>query len=174
MIIKTIVLSITVIIAILLIVAAFLPSSTHVSRSVIISSDPLTVYQLVANFHTWNLWSHWSKMDTSQQVSISGPDMKVGSVMSWNGKKTGTGTMTISEIVEGKLLIINMVTFTPMKGNSINKMAFRQVNRGTEFSWTFTSENKYPMGRWMGLVMKGMLGKAFENSQENIKKILIP
>ncbi len=172
MILKTIILGIAAIVAIVLIGAAVLPASTTVSRSVIISADPLTVYNLVANFQTWNSWSHWSKADPSQKVSISGSDMKVGSEMSWVGKKTGTGKMTISELEEGKSLSINMVTVKPMAGSSMNSMTFSPAGDGTRFTWIFTTENKYPLGRWMGLMMKGMLGTAFENSQTNIKTLL--
>ena len=172
MILITVILGISAIIAIVLIGAAILPDSTTVSRSIIISTDPASVYNLVADFHTWNSWSHWAKADPSQKVSISGPDLKVGSEMSWVGKKTGTGKMTINELEEGKSISINMATLSPMEGRSTNKMAFNSISGGTEFTWTFTSESKYPLGRWMGLMMKSMLGTALENSETNVKTLL--
>ena len=172
MILKAIILGIAGIAAIFLIGAAVLPASTTVSRSMIISADPQAVYNLVANFQTWNSWSHWAKADPTQKESISGPDMKVGSEMSWVGNKTGTGKMTISELEEGKSLSINMVTIKPMAGTSMNVLTFKPTDGGTRFTWTFNTENKYPVGRWMGLMMKGMLGTAFENSQTNIKSLL--
>jgi hypothetical protein len=172
MIIKTIIIGIIAIAAVVLLGAAILPATTTVSRSMIISAEPAIVYTMVADFHSWNSWSHWAKADPSQKVTISGPDQKIGSEMSWVGKKTGTGTMTITGLEEGKLLSIQMLTLEPMKGSSMNTMTFTPVGAGTQFTWSFTAENKYPLGRWMGLMMKAMLGKAFENSQTNIKALL--
>jgi hypothetical protein len=157
MILKTVVLGIAAILGIFLIGAAFLPSSTLVSRSAVLPADPKTVYDLVADFHTWNSWSHWAKADPSQKVSISGPDLKIGSEMSWVGNKTGTGKMTITKLEEG---------------TSLNSLSFDSTNGGTRFTWAFSSENTYPLGRWMGLMMQGMLGTAFENSQQNLKIML--
>jgi hypothetical protein len=172
MILKTIILGIAAILGIFLIGAAFLPSSTLVSRSAVLPADPKAVYDLVADFHTWNSWSHWAKADPSQKVSISGPDLKIGSEMSWAGNKTGTGKMTITNLEEGKSLMLEMVTISPMKGTSLNSLTFDSTNGGTRFTWAFSSENKYPLGRWMGLMMQGMLGTAFENSQQNLKIML--
>ncbi len=59
------------------------------------------------------------------------------------------------------------MTITELEVGKINPF-----DGGTQFKWTFYTDNTYPVGRWMGLMMKSMLGTAFENSQSNIKTLL--
>ncbi|MDH4263337.1 MAG: SRPBCC family protein [Spirochaetia bacterium] len=169
---KILFIGVVAVVAIFLIGAAFLPVSTTISKTIFIASSPESVYKLTADFHKWNSWSHWSKIDPDQKIKITGPDMKVGSEMSWEGKKTGDGKLIITATQEGKSLTLVMITKSPREGSAINQMTFKKVNDGTEFNWVFLCENKYPVERWTGLLMKSMLKKAFEDSMGNIKTIL--
>jgi len=160
-----------ILVAAFLVVAAFLPKVTTVTREIEISKSPSAIYGIVADFHTWDSWSHWAKMDPTQKVTITGEAGKVGSVMSWNGNKTGSGTQTLTVSEGGKSLVYMMHFTKPMDGYSKTWLNFEASKNGTKVIWKLSSDNKYPIERWTGLMMGSMIGSAFDNSLGNLKKL---
>ena len=60
---KVIVLTITVLIATLLIYTATQPDAFRVQRTVSINASPDKVCGLINDVHTWDSWSPWEKKD---------------------------------------------------------------------------------------------------------------
>lgn len=171
-IVKVLVWVLVALVGVFLIAAAFLPKSMNFSRSVVITKPPSAIYQVVADYHSWKKWSHWSKMDPTQKESISGPDKQVGSTMAWVGDKTGTGSMTIISAENGKTLKHQMVFLKPQSNTAWASFAFEPVAGGTKVTWDFQGNAPYPVGRWMCLIMAPMIGRAYEASLADLKTLL--
>src|SRR5690242_2693728 len=86
---------IVIIIAIFCVVVAMQPAHYQVERSAIINAPATVVFAQVNDFHKWEAWSPWAKMDPSMKTTYSGAPAGNGAVYSWAGNKdVGEGRMT--------------------------------------------------------------------------------
>jgi len=74
-----------VILMIMLIAAVFVfaatrPDTFRVQRRTSIKAPPDKVFALINDFHNWNLWSPWEKMDHSMKKTHSGASSGKGAV----------------------------------------------------------------------------------------------
>ena len=58
-----ILIGVAVLVVIFVIVVALQPSEFRVTRSATISAPPATVFARVNDFHNWEAWSPWAKLD---------------------------------------------------------------------------------------------------------------
>lgn len=91
---RSILLVLVLVIAAFLIAAATRPDHFSVMRSTIIQAPPATVFALVNDFHQWEDWSPWAKVDPNAKNSFEGPASGVGAVFKWSGNNdVGEGGM---------------------------------------------------------------------------------
>src|SRR5512146_255816 len=112
---KKILLVLLVVIAILALVSAFLPSKIHVERSVTINRPPKVVFDQVNNLKVWKNWSYWDNIDPNMKSTYEGPESGPGAIHSWSSdhEKVGTGSMTIVEVSEPNSILTSL-TFSSM------------------------------------------------------------
>jgi hypothetical protein len=92
---KKILIAVAAIIAVFLIVVALQPSEFKVERSATISAPPAAVFEQVNDFHKWEAWSPWAKLDPNAKVTFEGPPAGTGTIMTWSGdSQVGEGKMT--------------------------------------------------------------------------------
>jgi uncharacterized protein YndB with AHSA1/START domain len=92
---KKILIALLAIIAIFLIVVALQPSEFHVERTATIAAPPATVFDQVNDFHKWDAWSPWAKLDPNAKITFEGPPSGTGTIMTWAGdNEVGEGKMT--------------------------------------------------------------------------------
>ena len=102
--IKRIIIWLVVIFALLVIVAYLLPKTYHVERTVLISSDNKTVYDMACDFEKWDLWTPWSaESDTTAVIETIG-NCEIGALQRWDGEDMGEGEMMLTELVPLKML----------------------------------------------------------------------
>jgi Polyketide cyclase / dehydrase and lipid transport len=158
-----------VLIALFLLVAVFLPKEYRVERSIVIERSPETVFWLVADFHNWNKWSPWSPQDQDAEYNFSGPGFGPGAKMDWTGDTVGVGEITIVKM-EKFVSIKNKLTFVePWEEISDDLWTFEEVPEGTKVTWTEVGQMGYPLGRYFGLMMDGVLGEPFETGLSQMK-----
>src|SRR4051812_34368231 len=68
-----------------LVAASTRPKSFRIARSAYIPAPPERVYPLIADFHRWNQWSPWEKLDPGMTRTFSGASAGQGAVYEWNG-----------------------------------------------------------------------------------------
>jgi uncharacterized protein YndB with AHSA1/START domain len=94
-----------IIIVVFLIVVALQPSEYRVARSATISAPPVAVFAQVNDFHKWEAWNPWGKMDPTMKQTFEGAPAGTGGVYSWSGnKEVGEGRMTITESRPNELI----------------------------------------------------------------------
>ena len=97
-----ILIGIAVIVVLLAIFIATRPSTFSVTRSATMSAPPSVVFAQVNDFHKWEAWSPWSKLDPAAKNTFEGPTAGAGAKFSWSGNdKVGEGKMTIAESSTG-------------------------------------------------------------------------
>src|SRR5437773_6248449 len=104
-----ILLGVAVVIILLIIVIALQSNKFRIARSVLISAPPQTVFNQINDFHKWEAWSPWLKLDPNVKTTYEGPASGPGAKYSWSGnKKIGAGRMTILETNPPTLIRIKL------------------------------------------------------------------
>src|SRR5262245_31586664 len=99
---KKILLTIAATVAVLLlgfiVVVAMQPNDFRVSRSAKMNAPPSAPFAQVNDYHNWDAWSPWAKLDPNAKVNFEGPTSGTGAKFSWSGNdKVGVGHQTIIE-----------------------------------------------------------------------------
>ena len=82
--------SVSVIIAALLVIAATKPNSFRVERSITIHASPERVFSFINDLHSWEAWSGDNEGDGTVQKIFSGPASGTGAMAEWHGSgRTG-------------------------------------------------------------------------------------
>src|SRR6185503_19952348 len=89
---------IVVAVAIFCVVVALQPAHYRVERSAMMNAPSPVVFNQVNDFHKWDAWSPWAKLDPNMKTTHSGPLAGKGAVYTWTGNSdVGEGRMTILE-----------------------------------------------------------------------------
>jgi uncharacterized protein YndB with AHSA1/START domain len=161
-------------IGVLLIVVVTRPDTYHVERSTTISAPPSVVYAHVADFHKWDAWSPWAKLDPSMKVTYEGTQGTVGASYAWNGNdEVGSGKMTISAIEPNKRIAIDLQFLKPFESLAKNGFTFESTGKDTKVVWSMDGNNDF-MSKFMSLFMsmEKMIGNDFEKGLADMKKVV--
>lgn len=169
---KRIVIFLTVLAVGLAVVGFLLPAQYHVERSLTVNAPPEKVFALAASFKTWEDWTAWNlQLDPTLKRSITGPDAAVGSTMSWDGKKTGDGVMTLTKVTAPKEFAYDLA-FQNGSFKSVGTMTFQSSGDGTLVTWTDAGDmGGNPFLRWVGLAIDKMIGPDFEKGLAGLKAL---
>lgn len=168
---KTILIILVALVALILLVAAFLPSSYHVERSTIINMPVDSAFIQVNDFNHYSAWNPWTAMDPDSKVKMSDPSYGVGSKWEWSGEIVGTGSITREQVVENKLIQSTLEFTAPRADVAKNEWHFEAIDsNSTKITWAMGGNLDYPVGRFLGLMMDGMIGGDFEQGLKNLKE----
>lgn len=166
-----------ILLALLVIVAAFLgyvalqPSEMRVQRTAKIDAPPDVVFAQVNDFHSWEAWSPWAKLDPQAKNSFEGSASGVGAVFHWSGNdQVGEGTMTLTESKPYESIRIKLDFRKPFAGTNDVHFTFQPEGNQTAVSWTMTGEKNF-LCKLMGVFMDmdQMIGGDFEKGLASMK-----
>lgn len=139
-----------ILIAIALVVIVFLgyvaaqPSAFSVTRSTTIDAPPATVFAQVNDFHKWEAWSPWAKLDPNAKNSFEGPSEGKGAKFHWAGNSdVGEGGMEITESNPNELIRIKLDFLKPFEATSTTLFKFEPAGSQTKITWTMSGENNF-------------------------------
>lgn len=116
MMVKKILLAIVLLIAGILIAAAFQPDTFRVERSVTIKAPAEKIFPYLNDFKSMAEWSPWEKVDPKVKRSYSGAESGVGAKYAWEGNKDiGKGNITIIESVPVSKITYDIEFLEPMQ-----------------------------------------------------------
>ena len=105
---------IAILIAGILIYAATRPDTFRIERSTSIKAPPERIYPLINDFHRWEAWSPWEKIDPAVKRSYLGAESGKGAVYIWMGnKEIGHGNMKIIESTPSTNVVIKIDFIQP-------------------------------------------------------------
>src|SRR4030095_6948838 len=91
---RKILLVLLVAVAVLAGVAALQPADFRIERPATMAAPAPDVFAQVNDFHNWEAWSPWAKLDPAAKNSFAGPRAGNGAAFAWSGNsQVGEGRM---------------------------------------------------------------------------------
>jgi hypothetical protein len=153
-----------------LVVAVFLPSRCRLDRDVLVNAPPETIIPHLANLKLWPEWTVWNRQsDPTLTISYTGPAEGAGASSSWSGKKSGVGSMSITENSATNGIKYDL---TLMGGtfHASGAIAFEPERDGTRLFWSIDGGlGINPLTRYQGLLLKRQFGPDMEQSLQRLK-----
>ena len=85
-------------VVVFLIVVAMQPPEFTVTRMATVSAEPAAVFAQVNDFHKWEAWNPWGKIDPAMKQTYEGAPAGIGAIYTWSGNsQAGEGRMTITD-----------------------------------------------------------------------------
>lgn len=156
---------------ILAVTVALQPSDFSIQRSITIAAPPATVFGLVNDFHQWEKWSPWAKLDPTMKTTFEGPASGAGAIYAWVGNSdVGEGKMTILESRAPEQVGIELEFIKPMAATNTSEFSFKPEGDGTTVTWTMAGKNNF-IGKAFCLFvdMDAMVGADFEKGLASMK-----
>jgi uncharacterized protein YndB with AHSA1/START domain len=169
-----ILISLLAVIGIFLVVVASRPSDFRISRSAAIAAPPAIVFEQINDFHKWNAWSPWAKMDPEARNTFDGPPAGVGASFAWAGNsKVGEGRMTITESQPVDRVLIKLDFFKPFVATHTVEFTLKPEGDRTTVTWSMSGRNSF-IGKAIGLVMNcdKMIGGQYEQGLANLTSVV--
>ena len=172
--IKKILLGLVIIVVLLLVVIALQSSTYHVERTATINAPAPVVFAQVNDFHKWNAWSPWAKLDPAMKQTFEGAPAGNGAVYTWTGnKEVGEGRMTITESRPSDLIKIKLDFIRPFAATNDTSFTFKPNGNQTTVTWSMTGEKNFIAKAFHLFVnMDKMIGGDFEKGFANLKAIV--
>ena len=171
---KKILIAIAVVVAGLVAVIAMQPATFEVSRTASIAAPPADVFALVDDFHKWDSWSPWAKLDPAIKTTFEGASSGTGAVYAWVGNdKVGEGRQTIVESRPGELVRIKLEFLKPFASVADTEFAFSGDGSGTTVKWVMKGDNNF-VSKAFCLFMGGMdkmIGPDFDKGLAQLKTL---
>lgn len=171
---KKLALGLIVAVGIFCAVVASRPNDFKVSRSAMMAATAAAVFDQVNDFHKWDVWSPWAKMDPNAKTSYEGPTSGVGAKFGWSGNSdVGEGSMTIVESKPNDLVRIRLDFTRPMAGTSDVELKLEPQGEQTKVTWSMAGKNNF-IAKAVGLFMdcEKMVGDQYDKGLANLKAIV--
>jgi hypothetical protein len=158
---------------VLVIVVATRPAHFSITRTTTIAAPDSVIFAQVNDFHRWDGWSPWARLDPAMKTTYSGAPAGAGAVYEWAGDgKVGEGRMTILESKPSSLVRINLEFLKPFAATNLTDFTFTPDGSGTKVTWTMSGENNF-MTKAVGLMMNmdKTVGGDFEKGLSQLKTV---
>ena len=163
-----------VVVIVFVVVVAMQPSEFRVARSANISGSAPAVFAQVNDFHKWEAWNPWGKIDPAMKQIYEGAAAGIGAIYTWVGNnEVGEGRMTLTESRPSDLIRIKMEFYKPFAATNTAEFTFKPAGNQTAVTWSMTG-NKNFMAKAIHLFMSmdKMIGGQFEKGLAEMKSIV--
>ena len=170
---KKILIGLAVVVVVLVVVIALQPSHYRVERSATMNAPATVVFAQVNDFHRWNAWSPWAKIDPAMKQTFEGAPAGTGAVYAWAGNKdVGEGRMTITDSHPSDLIKIKLEFIKPFAATNATDFTFKPQGDQTAVTWTMSGDNNF-IGKAFSLFMNmdKMIGGDFEKGLAQMKSV---
>lgn len=170
---KKVLLIVVAVVVVLSAVIVTRPDRYEVVRSVTVAAPAAIAYEQVADFHRWEAWSPWAKLDPAMKAEYGGAAAGPGATYHWVGNdEVGEGRMTITGARPGSEVVIKLDFVKPMEDTATATFLFAPEGAGTKVSWLMAGKLGF-IGKAMCLVkdMDQMIGPDFEKGLTALKGV---
>jgi hypothetical protein len=162
---------VVLVVAVLAGVVAMQPSEFRIQRNATINALAPAVFARVNDFHNWQAWSPWAKLDPSVRNSYEGASAGTGATFAWAGNsKVGEGRMTIVESRPSELIRIKLEFLKPFAATNTAEFTFKPEAERTAVTWSMYGHNNF-LARtvWLFVDMDKALGAEFDKGLAAMK-----
>lgn len=156
-------------IALLFIVAAFLPAKYHVQREVWIGASPELIYKQIVDLNNYRSWNAWADETPQSRHIVSDTPGGVGAFWQWDGTSIGKGSLTILKAIEFTDIHTKVEFADPWQESGFGFWSISQENDSTRVEWKMEGQLSFPLDRYSGLFINKKLGRSFEKGLANLK-----
>ncbi len=170
---KIIVIAVLLLVAGLLIYAATKPDAFRIERSATIKAPPEKVFALINDFHQWEAWSPWEKIDPAIKRTYRGPGSGAGAVYEWAGNKDiGQGRMEIVESTAASKISLKLDFVTPFEAHNFVDFTLTPQGDSTKVTQAMYGPSPY-ISKLMTIFfsMEKMVGGKYEEGLANLKSL---
>jgi len=171
---KKILIAIAAIVVVFVVVVAMQPSEFRITRMATISAPPPAVFAQVNDFHNWETWSPWAKLDPAAKTTFEGPSAGTGAIFRWAGNdKIGEGSMTITESRPSDLIRIKLEFLKPFAAINTTEFTFKPEGNQTAVTWSMAGKNNFiAKAVCLFMNMDKAVGGQFEKGLVNMKWVV--
>lgn len=167
---KTILIILAVVIAILLIAALFVKREFTSERQITINKPQQEVFDYIKYLGNQKNYDAWHKMDPTVKNTTSGTDGTVGFIYAWEGEKIGQGEQEITNIIAGERMDTKLRFKTPFESEASCYMLTESVGANeTVVKWGISGKSPYPFNL---LSLFFDMGDDFDEGLQRLKTIL--
>ncbi|MCX6596323.1 MAG: SRPBCC family protein [Acidobacteria bacterium] len=154
-------------------VVATQPGAYKVTRTTNIAAPPEAVFNLINDFHQWEGWSPWAKLDPTMKTTYSGAPTGPGAKYHWLGNsEVGEGRMTILSTEPPNVVKVNLEFIKPFESESITTFRLAPDGTGTRVEWMMEGQSVFLMKAFMLFTsMDSTVGPDFERGLSQMKQL---
>jgi hypothetical protein len=170
---KKILIGVGVLVGGLLVAIVTRPGEYRVERSTTIAAPAAVPFALVNDFHQWERWSPWEKLDPDMERVHEGAEAGEGASYSWTGNDdVGKGRMIIVSSRAPEAIDIDLEFIEPFASTTKTEFRFAETDGATQVTWTMSGENDF-VGKAFSLFMNmdEMIGADFEKGLATMKSL---
>jgi uncharacterized protein YndB with AHSA1/START domain len=162
---------IVLVVGVLALIVAMQPSEFRIERSTTIAAPAPAVFAQVNDFHNWQAWSPWAKLDPAAKNSFEGAPAGQGAMFAWAGNsKVGEGRMTITESRPSELVRIKLEFVKPFAATNTAEFTFKPAGDRTAVTWSMFGHNNFiSRAVFLFVNMDKALGSEFEKGLASMK-----
>ena len=159
-------------VAVVLGLATTKPDTFEVERQIVIAAPPAAIFGYLEDFKRWGDWSPWEKLDPGLKRSFSGAPSGVGASYAWEGKKAGSGKMTVTDSTPNQKLKIQLDFTQPFASDNSVLFELTPASAATRVRWSMTGPMSFPSKIMCVFAdMDSMIGKDFEKGLSQLKAV---
>jgi uncharacterized protein YndB with AHSA1/START domain len=146
------------------------PDAFRIERSIEIHAAPEVVFAKVNDLREFNRWNPFALADTATRLEYQGTNSGVGSSYTWEGAKSGSGTMTIVESNRPAEIVMQLEFKKPYVANNRAVFSFDTSGGQTKLTWSMTGRSTFPQ-KLFGTIfnMDKMVGGEFAKGLAMLK-----
>src|SRR5579871_5412323 len=123
---------------------AMQPEDFRIVRAATISAPAEDVFAQVNDFHNWEAWSPWAKLDPAAKNSFEGPSSGTGAIFKWSGNdQVGEGKMTLTESRPPERIAIQLEFIRPFAATNDVEFTFHPASGQTIVTWSMSGKNNF-------------------------------
>jgi polyketide cyclase/dehydrase/lipid transport protein len=169
-----------IVVALAVIVVSFValvvtrPSEFRVARTATVAAPAPSVFAQVNDFHKWEAWNPWAKLDPAMKHAYAGAPAGTGAVYTWVGNhEVGEGRMTITESRPSERIRVKLEFLKPFAATSMAEFTFKPEGERTVVTWSMVGTNNFiAKAVHLFMDMDGMIGGKFETGLAHMKSVV--
>ncbi len=159
-------------IVLLLIIAALMPRTYSIEKTIVISKPVTVVMDHVGNLSFYSKWNPWQQSDPTTQTTVTGTPKTPGHKYAWDGKRVGVGSLTLKDI-DNKHIHFDLEFIKPWKSLAKDNWHFESWgNNETKVTWQNSGVFPWPVASLLGPMINKNLNHQFEQGLSNLKEMV--
>lgn len=162
-----------VIIAIFFFIVTMQPADFRIARSTTVAAPAEAVFAQVNDFHKWDAWSPWAKLDPAMKKDFGGAPAGIGAIYTWSGNdKVGAGRMIITDSKPNELVRLQLEFTEPFAATNTAEFTMKPEGNQTTVTWSMSGTKNF-MSKAFDLIMNmdKMVGGDFEKGLAKLKTV---